>query len=79
LSQSTHSGGGSGGSVWIKTFRLSGPGYISANGGAGNSNGGGGSGGRVNIYTNKGDFRTGHIINKGVCMCRIKVKEESKI
>ena len=51
--------------MWIKTFRLSGPGYISANGGAGNSNGGGGSGGRVNIYANTGDFRTGHIINTG--------------
>jgi len=45
-----HSGGGSGGSVWITAGTLIGSGVISANGGAGNGLGGGGGGGRIAVY-----------------------------
>ncbi|MCW5551443.1 MAG: hypothetical protein KIS67_04670 [Verrucomicrobiae bacterium] len=45
-----HSGGGSGGSVWITVGALNGSGVISANGGAGNGLGGGGGGGRVAVH-----------------------------
>ncbi len=43
-------GGGSGGSVWLRAYRIAGTGEISANGGAGalnNNNTGGGGGGRI--------------------------------
>lgn len=56
-SQRRETGGGSGGSVWVRCGTLSGSGAISANGGAGGSTGGwgaggGGGGGRVSLgYT----------------------------
>jgi len=46
----TNTDGGSGGGVLMNVVKLSGAGYISANGGAGNSYSGGG-GGRVAVYT----------------------------
>ena len=50
-SSGANAGGGSGGSVWIKSGRFSGHGLITANGGAGDGgNSGGGSGGRIAIY-----------------------------
>ena len=46
-----HSGGGSGGSIWLKAQTISGAGVISAKGGAGelNDGGGGGGGGKIAI------------------------------
>ena len=50
-------GGGSGGSIWITTQSLSGPGLIRANGGNGADSGGGGGGGRIALYyTDKSGF-----------------------
>ena len=43
----SNSGGGSGGSILIKTVLFSGHGLIVANGGRGDGNGGGGAGGRI--------------------------------
>lgn len=43
----SNSGGGSGGSILIKTVLFSGHGLIIANGGSGDGNGGGGAGGRI--------------------------------
>ena len=42
-------GGGSGGSIYLRVGTLTGSGVISANGGAGNSWGGGGGGGRIAV------------------------------
>ncbi|KAK3755993.1 hypothetical protein QZH41_003346 [Actinostola sp. cb2023] len=58
-----HSGGGSGGSIFISTDDITGNGVISSAGGYGNGTGGGGSGGRIAIYTQKsisfeGTFKT---------------------
>jgi hypothetical protein len=51
------SGGGAGGSLWIKASALTGGGVISANGGAGELfGGGGGGGGRIAIYTPANTF-----------------------
>ncbi|KAK3755992.1 hypothetical protein QZH41_003345 [Actinostola sp. cb2023] len=44
------SGGGSGGSILIKTTSFSGHGVITTEGGSGNGNGGGGSGGRIAVH-----------------------------
>ena len=46
----SNSGGGSGGSILIRTHALEGSGVIAVNGGAGNGDGGGGSGGRMAVY-----------------------------
>ena len=46
----SHAGGGSGGSILIKTTNMTGHGEISVIGGDANSQGGGGSGGRVGIH-----------------------------
>ena len=46
----SNSGGGSGGSVLIKTVQFSGHGILTVNGGSGNGNGGGGSGGRIAVH-----------------------------
>ena len=46
----SNSGGGSGGSVLIKTVQFSGHGILTVNGGSGSGNGGGGSGGRIAVY-----------------------------
>lgn len=46
----SNSGGGSGGSILIRTRALEGSGVITVNGGAGNGDGGGGGGGRMAVY-----------------------------
>ena len=46
----SNSGGGSGGSVLIKTVNFSGHGILTVNGGSGDRNGGGGSGGRIAVH-----------------------------
>ena len=51
-----NSGGGSGGSVWLKVGRLAGTGILSADGGAANNLGGGGGGGRVAVWYNANQF-----------------------
>lgn len=48
--EGTNAGGGSGGSIFIKTTNMTGHGEISIKGGAGTGNGGGGSGGRAAIH-----------------------------
>ncbi|KAI8481431.1 hypothetical protein Bbelb_408050 [Branchiostoma belcheri] len=60
----TYAGGGSGGSLWVTCDRFYGDGNIFSNGGNGNR-GGGGAGGRVTIYYNTGNFKSGHIEAKG--------------
>ena len=47
---SSNSGGGSGGSVLIKTTQFSGHGIVTVNGGSGHGNGGGGAGGRIAVH-----------------------------
>ena len=64
--QHPNSGGGSGGAVWIKAAEFKGRGFIYANGGNGNAYGGGGAGGRVNVFFEKGDFKSGHVVAKGL-------------
>lgn len=44
------SGGGSGGSIFIKTLKFSGHGSIQVNGGNAQGSGGGGSGGRLAVH-----------------------------
>ncbi|HLP75663.1 MAG TPA: carboxypeptidase-like regulatory domain-containing protein, partial [Candidatus Paceibacterota bacterium] len=52
-----NSGGGSGGSIWIKAGKVSGDGIISAEGGSGEFFlGGGGGGGRIAIYSPANTF-----------------------
>lgn len=52
-SNSSNSGGGSGGSIWLTSQTLTGNGIVSASGGSGNANGGGGAGGRITVdFTN---------------------------
>lgn len=52
-----NAGGGSGGSIWITTARLTGAGTLIANGGSGEwVDGGGGSGGRVAVYFGTNEF-----------------------
>lgn len=46
----SNSGGGSGGSVLIKTVQFSGHGIVTVNGGSGHGNGGGGAGGRIAVH-----------------------------
>ena len=46
----SNSGGGSGGSVLIKTIIFSGHGMVIANGGSAEGNGGGGAGGRIAVH-----------------------------
>jgi len=64
--QHANSGGGSGGAVWIKAAEFKGRGFIYANGGNGYTYGGGGAGGRVNVFFEKGDFKSGHVVAKGL-------------
>ncbi|KAK3724602.1 hypothetical protein QZH41_005193 [Actinostola sp. cb2023] len=56
----TYAGGGSGGSILIKTTNLEGSGLVQVNGGAGYSHstrgGGGGAGGRIGVYYKEGHF-----------------------
>jgi hypothetical protein len=53
----SHSGGGSGGSLWIAVPNLQGSGTISASGGSGEPfDGGGGGGGRIAIYCETNSF-----------------------
>jgi hypothetical protein len=47
---SDNTGGGSGGSVFIEAYNISGHGSITVNGGNGNGSGGGGSGGRIALH-----------------------------
>ena len=54
LSGKSQSGGGSGGTVLIEVFNMSGHGEINVNGGSGISGGAGGSGGRIGIHV---DFK----------------------
>ena len=49
-SGASYSGGGSGGSILIEAFNMSGHGEANVNGGDGLSGGGGGSGGRIGIH-----------------------------
>jgi len=61
-----HSGGGSGGNIYLKSdvnFELTG--RIYCNGGGASSQGGGGAGGRVHAYFLYGNFHTGYIQAKG--------------
>jgi len=50
VGEGSNSGGGSGGSILIRTRALEGSGVIAVNGGAGNGDGGGGGGGRMAVY-----------------------------
>ena len=53
----TYGGGGSGGSVYVRTRLLDGKGRLQADGGAGNSSfSGGGGGGRIAAYYEEGEF-----------------------
>ena len=55
-----HSGGGSGGSIWVMAQTISGAGSISAKGGAGELyDGGGGGGGQIAIYWNASNAAPG--------------------
>lgn len=49
-------GGGSGGSVWIRTERFTGSGFVSAQGGLGEVQAGGGGGGRIALVVGTDDF-----------------------
>ena len=56
-------GGGSGGSIWVSTYNLTGTGRFTAGGGAGYNgsgivDGGGGAGGRIAIYFNETNVST---------------------
>lgn len=64
--QTTNTGGGSAGSIWIKADLFEGRGYMYVNGGTSSGSGGGGAGGRINIFYRTGDFLTGHIQSKGM-------------
>lgn len=52
----THGGGGSGGSILLKTMQWAGSGKINANGGDGSQYGGAGSGGRIAIHYERSTF-----------------------
>jgi len=52
----THGGGGSGGSIYITTYNVSGSGSLTSTGGAGYDRGGGGAGGRIAVYYNSSTF-----------------------
>ena len=55
------SGGGSGGSIWIKCNTIKGRGNVTVYGGAGGSNsGGGGAGGRIAVYFAENSTYTGY-------------------
>ena len=58
-------GGGSGGSLWIKTTNLTGHGIISVRGGDGTGRGGGGAGGRISIHCRWRYSYGGKYINRG--------------
>lgn len=60
-SASNGSGGGAGGSVYLKASTLSGAGSVSANGGNGYVRGGGGGGGRVAVYYDSSTFTFSNI------------------
>jgi len=51
-----NTGGGAGGSVWVKCDELDGYGSITSNGGSGANNAGGGSGGRIALYYKRSDY-----------------------
>ena len=57
-------GGGAGGSVWIKATKAFGHGSIAVNGGDGVSNGGGGSAGRISV-------QAAHVENWNVTMVAV--------
>lgn len=63
--QSSHAGGGSGGSLWAQADSFTGTGKIRAVGGGGHGNGGGGAGGRINIFYNTGGFHSSDTIANG--------------
>lgn len=58
LLQTSTSGGGSGGSLWVTCSQFTGSGKIEANGGNGNYYGGGGAGGRITVNYITGGFHS---------------------
>ena len=66
LIQGSHAGGGSGGSVFVRTSSLKMTGQITCNGGSGAGNGGGGSGGSVNVFFNTGTYHSNLVTSKGM-------------
>ena len=58
LLQTSTSGGGSGGSLWVTCSQFTGSGKIEANGGNGNYHGGGGAGGRITVNYITGGFHS---------------------
>lgn len=60
-----NAGGGSGGSLWIKTTNFTGHGIISVRGGDGKGMGGGGAGGRISIHCRWRYSYGGKYINRG--------------
>ena len=63
--KSGSAGGGSGGSIFIKTTNISGHGTVNVVGGAGSGKGGGGSGGRAAIHCRWRYSYGGQFINRG--------------
>jgi hypothetical protein len=62
----TFAGGGSGGSIFVKTRTLSGNGVVQANGGSGATQSGGGGGGRVAVYYgNAASFAFSNVVARG--------------
>lgn len=58
-------GGGSGGSIYIKTDYFKGAGAMTARGGTGSGNGGGGGGGRISIHHRVSSDFSGDIVADG--------------
>ncbi|HPS00703.1 MAG TPA: carboxypeptidase regulatory-like domain-containing protein [Candidatus Sumerlaeota bacterium] len=58
-------GGGSGGSILVNTYRLTGGGFFRADGGATDGYSGGGGGGRIAVYCSENQFMQGQFSAKG--------------
>ena len=63
--QTSHCGGGSGGSIWIDCHYLNGKGIMEVTGGDGKGYGGGGSGGRLTVNYVSGIFHSDQTFAKG--------------
>ena len=62
---SDNTGGGSGGSVFIEAYNISGHGSITVNGGNGHGSGGGGSGGRIALHVGSTNLYGGLYLSRG--------------
>ena len=62
---SGNAGGGTGGSIFIQAYNISGHGIISVNGGTGRSSGGGGSGGRIALHVGFINLYGGQYLSQG--------------